>query len=71
MNYPYGEQNSKGRIPLRGKGVAGFTRTITNQHRDIQGLVYHPYKEAGFDNTLLRADPVYHPPPPPRSRTRR
>jgi hypothetical protein len=39
-DFPYDQQNSRGRVD--GYDV-GYQRAITDQHRNLQGLVYHPY----------------------------
>lgn len=58
-NYPYDAQNAHGKVPSQ-PNVEGFTRTVTNEHRAIQGVIYHPL---GNRTGFLRADEVR----PPRS----
>lgn len=60
-NYPYHLQNSRGRVQGQ-PNVEGFTRTVTDQHRTIQGVMYHP---DGNPTGFVRADEVY---PAPRGR---
>lgn len=59
MAYPYHDQNRDGKVPLRdsmgnvikdstGKTVnlsPEYTRTLTDQHKRIQAVVYHPYNK--------------------------
>ena len=69
MDYPYSEQNARGRVRRRSPGGTftefspGYTRTITNANKDIQGLSYHPK-----DNPRrhVRAQEIY-----PRNSSRR
>lgn len=60
-NYPYHLQNSRGRVQGQ-PNVEGFTRTVTDQNRVIQGVMYHP---EGNYTDFVRADEVY---PAPRGR---
>lgn len=49
MNYPYSEQNSKGKVRRQSPGghvtniSPGYTRTIVDGNKTIHGVSYHPY----------------------------
>lgn len=41
MDYLYHKQNAKERV-LEQPQIEGFARTVTDQHKNIQGVRYHP-----------------------------
>lgn len=61
--YPYAEQNNRGNIWVTGpdgqrqqiRHDPGYTRTITDQQKVIQGVSYHPY---GNLTKLVRAEEI-------------
>ncbi|RDW70676.1 uncharacterized protein DSM5745_08187 [Aspergillus mulundensis] len=61
MSWPYNSQNAKGQGYRMVNGVrdeveVGFTRTITDRNKNIQGVIYHPkWSRRGF----VRAETMY------------
>jgi hypothetical protein len=61
MNYPYSEQNSKGKVRRQSPGGTatyvspGYTRTIVDDNKRIHGVSYHPYENR---RDLVRAQEI-------------
>jgi hypothetical protein len=59
-SFPYDKQNSKGKIlnpdGTKNEKIKGYTRTITDRNKVIQGVVYHPYKKK---SEFVRAEEIY------------
>ena len=62
MDYPYHRQNAKGKVRDVSPGgtvsyvTPGYTRTITDRHKNIRGVSYHPH---GDHSSFVRAEEVY------------
>ncbi|GIK03848.1 hypothetical protein Aspvir_007923 [Aspergillus viridinutans] len=61
MEYPYKTQNSRGQAYkiVNGKRIdadPSFTRTITDRHKNVQGVIYHP---EGRKSDFVRAQQIY------------
>lgn len=74
MNFGYDTQNCKGTFRETGPGGtvhtgrdASYTRTITDQHKAIQGVSYHPL---GNPQIFLRAEEILSKPSGSKARRR-
>lgn len=62
MDYPYSEQNSKGKARRQSPGGSyteispGYTRTIVDSNKNIHGVSYHPH---GDRSRFVRAQEIY------------
>lgn len=59
-DFPYAEQNNRGKIKDLTKDQTrakkGYTRTITDRNKNIKGVIYHPF---GDENGFRRAQEVH------------